>query len=72
VKDLEEMSKRLDSEIKRNFEQMSKNLDKLKDERRKEEIKDKENSEAMAAAGQKLQENNKKVDFLLFFNKKYL
>ena len=48
---------------------MTKDLEKLKDERRREEIKDKENCDAMALAGQKLQENNKKVRFFSFFNK---
>lgn len=65
LKYLEDKSRSLDFELKKNLEKMTENLEKLRDERRREEIKDKELTQHYHTIQQKLQEISKKVIFLL-------
>lgn len=59
---MEDKSRRLDTELKKNQEHINQTLERLREERRKEEIKDKELNDKYNNLSQKLQEINKKVD----------
>lgn len=61
MKNLEEKSRRLDSDLKRSLEHMTLSLQKLREERRKEEVKDRDLAEQLTITNQKLQEITKKV-----------
>lgn len=64
MKYLEEKSRTLDYELKKNLEKMTETLEKLRDERRKEELKDKDLTQHYGTIQQKLQELAKKVSIL--------
>ena len=61
---MEENSKRLDHNLKRNIEQMNQTMEKLNEERRREDLKDKEINEQHNSAFQRLQEITKKVYYI--------
>jgi len=63
---MEEKSRSLDFDLKRNLEKMTETLEKLRDERKKEELKDKELTQHYNTLQQKLQEISKKVLILVF------
>ena len=63
LKNLEEKSRSLDYDLKRSLEKMTDTLEKLREERKKEEFKDKDLTQHYNTIQQKLQEISKKVIF---------
>ena len=61
---MEEKSRSLDHDLKRSLEKMTDTLEKLREERKKEEFKDKDLTQHYNTIQQKLQEISKKVFFV--------
>lgn len=66
LKNLEEKSRSLDYDLKRSLEKMTETLEKLREERKKEEFKDKDLTQHYNTIQQKLQEISKKVLFFIY------
>lgn len=65
---MEDKSRRLDNELKKNQEHINQTLERLREEKRKEELKDKELTDKFSTLAQKLQEINKKVHFMRVYH----